>query len=433
MSTSFVEATLSQIFKERDGQNFVGGMAYYGRKLCKGAAWVGVALSALYIIYAFLCLPAQGYNTITGFNQVASTITGTTVATDSVFNYVVFALMIVFVAYLSIGGIRRVTKFTDGAVPVMAVVYIGTVLVLIAINFQLIPWFFYAVFTEAFAPNAIFGGAFGVALQQGIKRGLMSNEAGQGTISMAAATSNAKHPCEQGNVQSLGVFFDTIVICTPTAFVVVMAHLWLGDGGEAFMALDKLPKFVSSADFLVGNAVVPSMIVTVIVSVCFALFALTTLVGFLSFTDICAKRISNNKVFIWAIKICCLAIICFGVLANFAGLDLSALWNLSDLANIMMVYINIPLLYVGLPLVLRTYKHYNKNAKYMQCIDEKQKYNYKLKKLIARADTSGHNEKIDNKIAALNSKLAHAERYIKDHKTDGWQFTSKVVGVDVPV
>lgn len=144
-----------------------------------------------------------------------------------------FLIMLIFVGFLAFGGVKFVTKFTDVSVPIMAVVYIGTVLTLIAINFDRIPWFFYVVFTEAFQPNAIFGGAFGVALQQGIRRGLMSNEAGQGTITMAAAASNAKHPCEQGMVQSMGVFFDTIVICTPTAFVVIMSQLWLGpNGGE---------------------------------------------------------------------------------------------------------------------------------------------------------------------------------------------------------
>lgn len=91
------------------------------------------------------------------------------------------------------------------------------------------------------------------------------------------------------------------------------------------MALDKLPKFVTSANSLVGFADIPSTIVTVIISVCFALFALTTLAGFLSFSEICAKRITKNKVFIVTIKIISLFIITFGVIANFAGLDLSAL------------------------------------------------------------------------------------------------------------
>lgn len=126
-------------------------------------------------------------------------------------------------------------------------IYCLTVLVLIVLNFNRIPAFFGAVFGGALRPEAVFGGAFGVALQQGIKRGLMSNEAGQGTITMPAGASGAKHPCEQGFVQAVGVFLDTMVICTLTGFVVIMGHLWTTEQGMAFLKLDQLEMFLASA------------------------------------------------------------------------------------------------------------------------------------------------------------------------------------------
>ena len=213
MATAFVEATLSQIFKERKDDEYVGGLPFYGRRLLKNAAWAGAALSILYIIYAFLCFPAQGFNTISAVGAIAGVFTGNVIETNSPLYWISFAALIAATAVISFGGIRKVTKVTDLLVPVMAVIYILTVLLLIGFNLPRIPWFFAAVFSEAFRPEAVFGGTFGVALSQGIKRGLMSNEAGQGTITMPAAAADAGHPCDQGCVQALGVFLDRICGC----------------------------------------------------------------------------------------------------------------------------------------------------------------------------------------------------------------------------
>ena len=174
MATAFVESTMSQIFKEKRGDAYVGGLPFYGRRLLKDAAWAGVALSVLYIIYAFLCFPAQGFNTISAVGAIAGVVTGTTFATNSALYWVSFAVLIVVTAIISFGGIKKVSKVTDVLVPIMAVVYVLTVVVLVLCNFTRIPWFFAAIFTQAFKPAAVFGGAFGIALSQGIKRGLMS-------------------------------------------------------------------------------------------------------------------------------------------------------------------------------------------------------------------------------------------------------------------
>lgn len=359
MATAFTESTLAQIFKEKKGDEYIGGLSFYGRKLLKGSAVVGVALSLLYIVYALLCFPAQGFNTISAVGQIADTLTGTTIPTNSPLYWISFAILLVFIVFISFGGIKKVTKVTDLVVPVMAVVYVLTVIVLVVVNFTRIPWFFYAIFTQAFKPEAVFGGAFGIALVQGVKRGLMSNEAGQGTITMPAAASNADHPCDQGCVQAIGVFLDTIVICTLTGFVVVMGRVWQTDACEEWMALGKLPKFLASATELAPGTTFNTA-VSLLISVCFGLFAFTCLLGFMSFTEICANRISQKKWFINLIRVLCLVVISFGVLTSIAGMDLSALWNLSDFANILIAYCNIPLLYIGFKYVKRAVAHFEK-------------------------------------------------------------------------
>ncbi len=357
MSTAFTESTLAQIFKEKKGDEYVGGMAFYGRRLLKNSAIVGAFLSILYIIYALLCFPAQGFNTVSAVGQIGETLTGKSIATNSPLYWIAFAVLIVVVIAVSFGGIKRVTKWTDVLVPVMAVIYVLTVFVLVILNLTRIPWFFYAVFTQAFKPEAVFGGAFGTALAQGVKRGLMSNEAGQGTITMPAAAADVAHPCDQGIVQAIGVFLDTIVICTLTGFVVVMGRVWLTDGAAAWFDLGKLPRFLASVTELTPGSTFNSAI-SLLVSVCFGLFAFTCLLGFMSFTEICANRISKKKSFINVIRVLCLVVISFGVLTSIAGMDLGSLWDLSDFANILIAYCNIPLLYIGFKYVYRATKQF---------------------------------------------------------------------------
>ena len=360
MATAYTESTLAQIFKEKKDDEYVGGLAFYGRKLLKGSAAAGIFLSLLYIVYALLCFPAQGFNTVSAVGQIAEVITGSTIATNSPLYWITFAVMMIAIIFIAFGGIKRVTKVTDLIVPVMAVIYILTVFVLIIVNIGRIPWFFAAVFTQAFQPDAVFGGAFGIALVQGVKRGLMSNEAGQGTITMPAAAANVEHPSDQGCVQAVGVFLDTMVICTLTGFVVIMGRVWLTDNAAAWFEMGKLPKFIASASEL---AIGPtfSSIVSILVSVCFGLFALTCLLGFFSFIEICAARISTKKSFINVIRIISFVVIAFGVLTSIAGMDLSALWNLSDFANIVIAYCNIPLLYLGFKYVKRATDHFYMN------------------------------------------------------------------------
>ena len=360
MAIAYMEGVLAQIFKEKKDDEFVGGLPFYCRKLLGNKVWIGIFLSVLYILYALCCLPAQGFNVVSSIGRMAEIVTGSTIASNSVFYYVVGALIILLTAGIAFGGIRKVTKWTDKMVPVMAVLYIAVVFILIILNLGRIPYFFETVFGGAFKPEAFFGGVFGTVLAQGVKRGLMSNEAGQGTITMSAAASDAKHPCEQGLLASVGVFLDTIVICTLTGFVVVMAHCWTGENAQAWAALDKLPKFTESIAVLTPGTAF-NAIITFLVTLCFCMFAFTCLLGMISFSEIAANRIRRDRVCINIVRCVALFVAAFGILCNIAGLELGNLWAFSDLGNILIVYFNVPIVYVGAKYVFRATKHFRKN------------------------------------------------------------------------
>ncbi|MCI1822029.1 alanine/glycine:cation symporter family protein [Megasphaera sueciensis] len=358
MATAYMESTLAQIFKEKKNDEFVGGLPFYGRRLLGNKVWIGIALSCVYILYAMFCLPAQAFNVVSSVGAMGEIVMGTSIPTVSAFYYVTAVVLLLICATMAFGGIKRVSKATDAMVPVMAVVYVVTIVALIITNVDSVPYFFSAVFGGAFKPEAIFGGLFGTALVQGVKRGLMSNEAGQGTITMAAAAADAKHPCEQGLIASLGVLLDTYIICTMTGFIVIMAHAWT-QNAAVWETAGKLPKFLMSVNILApgfGNA-----LVTFLLTFCFCLFAYTTMVGLITYSEIAANRISRNTVFINTVRSFGIFVAAFGIMVNIAGYDLGNLWAFSDLANITIVYINIPLLYMGAKYVFRATTHYRES------------------------------------------------------------------------
>lgn len=357
MATAFLESTLSQIYKERQQNDYVGGMPYYGRKLLGNSVAVGAVLGFLYIVYAVLCIPAQGFNTISSMVSICHTVTGINPETNTAVIWLFFLIVMGLVTFAVFGGLKSISRIINVLVPVMAVIYAMSVLFMVVLNIDKLPWFFYVVLTEAFKPESIFGGGLGVALSQGIKRGLMSNEAGQGTLTMAAAVSDADHPCEQGAIQSIGVFLDTMVICTLTGFVVVMGKMWLGEGATAWLELGFLQRFLASCAAMIGDGT-GTTVVVVAVSVCFGIFAFTSLLGFISFSEICVRRIGSGNAFVISTRCLNLAVLAFGMATGIAGFDLSALWNLSDLANIIMVCINLPLLFIGFSKVKKAVGHF---------------------------------------------------------------------------
>lgn len=366
MAVSFVEATLSQLYKEKDGDDYVGGIAYYGRRLLGNSKIAGILIAIAYILYALFTLPGQVFHMFTAFGNVASQVTGQVYHRMDLVYLVIGVLIIVTTIPIIFGGIKRVAKVTDVIVPVMAIIYFVIALFLIAINLDKIPYFFKAVITGAFSPSAIFGGAFGIALQQGIKRGLMSNEAGQGTITMAAASARAKHPVEQGFVQSFGVFVDTMVICSISGFLVVMSRVWENPNVNfEILRKSKLDTFTTSLDILSPTALSGGIQITM--SLCYGLFAFSTIIGMIAFIEVCSTEISKTKGFsVFTKIISSVVFVPFGVLCVWTGMQLDNIWVISDLVNLMMVVINVPLILIGAKYAKRALTHYEKNYSEIQ-------------------------------------------------------------------
>ena len=359
MATAFVESTMAQIFKEKKGDEFVGGMPFYGKALCGGKVWVGNLLAIILITALLLNVPGQAFHMFTALGSIADTVTGTTHERTSMVYYIIALILVVSIPSIVFGGIRRVTKVTDILVPIMAVLYCVIAIVLILVNIGTLPYVIGAIFSQAFTPDAMFGGAIGIAIIQGVRRGLMSNEAGQGTITTAASISQNDHPCEQGFVQSIGVFLDTMIICSLTGFLIIMAHVWTGDSAVwESISESRLSIYLTSIQQLVPGQAVDG-IVMVFTALCYALFAFTSMLGMITFSDVTVNRITRSKGASFFIKASgSLFLVPFGALCVLAGLELGNIWYIADFTNILLVYANVPIILYGFTIVNKAYKHY---------------------------------------------------------------------------
>lgn len=363
MATSFGEATLAQIYKERKDSEYVGGFTFYIQKIWKNKAWIGIAMCVMYLLYNMLSIPVHTFHVFTAVSSIVDELTGRTSQVSEPFYYVIAAVIILVIATVAFGGIKRATGFTDRLVPVVASLYIVIVLALILLNVGKIPGFISAVIGGAFKPNALFGGSFGIAMSQGLKRGLLSNEAGMGTATQAAAIADTNHPCEQGFVQSIGVFVDTIVICSLAGFIVTAGAIWQNPAIDwDVMKINKIGTFLASVKVLVPGETIMDTIILIIVVVAFGLFAFTVLLCDLTYTEIAANKISTNKKFILFSR--CLGALVFvpiGTLTVLSGLQLDNLWYVSDLINVILIFINIPTLFVGRKIIARAYENYKQD------------------------------------------------------------------------
>lgn len=221
-ASSFIESTLGQAYKVRDKDGFRGGPAYYIQKGL-GSRGFGIWFAVILIFcfpFAFSSLQA---------NTIVATV-GRTVGVESAgIAWGVGIAVTILTALVIFGGIRRIATITDKLVPIMAGVYLLLGIVIVAINWQHIPGMIAHIIGDAFTPNAVTGGAIGTVIMAGVKRGMFSNEAGLGSAPNAGATAAVTHPVKQGLVQTLGVYFDTLLVCSITAFIILSADPVLQD------------------------------------------------------------------------------------------------------------------------------------------------------------------------------------------------------------
>jgi AGCS family alanine or glycine:cation symporter len=334
-SSAFVESTLAQLFKVKGKDSFVGGPAYYMRIGLK-KPWMG-ALFAVLLIFTF---PFS-------FNSVQSnTICA---AFQQAFNFdptIVGIVLTVFTFIIIFGGIQRIAKVSSIIVPVMAVGYILLALYIVAVNFKQIPQVVELIVSSAFGWNQAFGGMIGAALMNGIKRGLFSNEAGEGSAPNVAATADVSHPVKQGLIQTLGVFTDTLVICTCTAFIILFSGVaFTSDANGIQLTQTALASQIGES----GN---------IFVAVAIMFFAFSSIIGNYYYGEANVRYLTDSKVVMTVFRLLVCGMVMFGALAS---LDLA--WSLADLCMALMTACNLVAIVLLSKYAVRLYNDYTAQKK----------------------------------------------------------------------
>ncbi|MEY9977980.1 alanine/glycine:cation symporter family protein [Lysinibacillus sp. RC79] len=316
MSTAFIESTLAQVYKVKDGDAFRGGPAYYMEK--------ALGQRKLGIIFSILLTLSFGFI----FNAVQSNTIATSVGEAfHIEPYIIGIMLVVLTAMIIFGGIHRIVKVTQVLVPVMAIFYLAVAFYVVVTNLSEIPAVFKLIFTEAFGLREAAGGAIGIAVMQGVRRGLFSNEAGIGSVPNAAATANTSHPAKQGLVQSLGVFFDTIMICSATAFIIILAGLYnTGESDGIILTQNSLAVHVGGwAPYFIAISII--------------FFAFSSIVGNYYYGESNIEFMNAHKGWMIGYRILVLAMVMFGSIAQ-----VQLVWNLADLFMGLMAIINITII-----------------------------------------------------------------------------------------
>lgn len=308
-ATGFVESTLAQIYKlPRGNGKFHGGPAYYIQNALHQPGIAKLFAVLISVTFGLIYVSVQA-NTIALSAQTAFAIPPIATA---IFLCVCTALVI-------FGGMKRIARFTEVLVPVMAGLYLLVALIVVIMHIDQVPAMFALIFHDAFSPQAAVGGGIGTAILTGIKRGLFSNEAGEGSVPNAAATADVSHPVKQGLVQSFGVYVDTWIVCSATAFIVLLTGQYEIGGKLTGIALAQAS--LASIFGQLAPAAVSFMIL---------LFAFSSIVGnyyygeinivFFEHDEATGRKVLN--IFRTGVVL----MVLFGCLA-----ELTLVWNLADL------------------------------------------------------------------------------------------------------
>lgn len=313
-ATGFVESTLAQIYKApRKGGGFVGGPAYYiGNVL--GSSW-GATLFAVLLSVTYGLI----FNSVQA-NTIALSIQ-TSIGIDPVMTGVVLAALTGLVIF---GGLTRIARVVGMLVPIMAGSYLIVALVVTVMNITLVPDVLALIVKSAFDFQAGFGALFGTVVLTGVKRGLFSNEAGMGAVPNAAATADATHPVKQGLVQALGVFVDTLMVCTASAMIVLLSPDWQTAG---------LTGIELAQHALTGQL---GGWTNVFMTVIILFFAFSSIVGNYFYGEVNMDFISRSPYAIWVYRSLVVLMVFLGTVAS-----LSLVWDLADLFMAMMALVNL--------------------------------------------------------------------------------------------
>ena len=341
MSSAFAESSLAQLFKVRDHKNghFRGGPAYYITQGLK-QHWLGVVFAiSLILTFGFV------------FNAVqANSIVAATESAWGWNKHLGGVALVILTAPIIFGGIRRVSKVAEAIVPLMALLYLLMALYVIATNLSAVPSVIALIFDKAFDFQAAAGGFIGAAMAQammlGIKRGLFSNEAGMGSAPNAAAAADVKHPVSQGMIQMLGVFVDTIIVCSCTAFILLLSDVHTTTeltGVQLTQAAIVSHVGAWGADFL---------------AVLLFLFAFSSVIGNYAYAESNVQFIKSHWTILAVFRMCVLGMVYFGAVNS-----VPLVWDMADLSMGMMALINLVAILALSPLVFMLLKDYQAKLK----------------------------------------------------------------------
>ena len=338
-ASAFVESTLAQVYKVKDGKEFRGGPSYYIERAL-GKRWLGVLFSILLIA----CF-AYGFNGLQTYNMSSALEYYIPNYSDTILPAVVGLL--IAAAFVIFGGVHRIGFISSVIVPIMAGIYILMGIFITLTNLDRVPEMFSLIFEGAFDFRAIFGGFAGSTVLIGIKRGLFSNEAGMGSAPNASATATVSHPVKQGMVQVLSVFIDTLMICTTTAFILLLS----GVTGIP-EKLDGIPYVQAAISANVGSLGIHFITFSI-----FA-FAFTSLIGNYYYAESNILFIKNNRILLNVFRITCLIAIFLGAQADF-----STVWNLADVLMGFMAIENILVIFLLGGIAFKVLDDYTKQKK----------------------------------------------------------------------
>lgn len=315
-ASAFIEATLAQVYKVHDKEGgFRGGPAYY---ITKGLnqKWLGITFAVLITVtFAFV------------FNTVQSNTIAESLRTQYHISPVITGIILaVITAIIIFGGVRSIATLSSLIVPIMAIVYVGIVLFILLMNFDQIIPMIGTIIKSAFGIEQVAGGAVGTAILQGIKRGLFSNEAGMGSAPNAAATAAVPHPVKQGLLQSLGVFFDTMLVCTATA-IMILLYSGLKFGEKAPQGVEVTQSALNEHLGSPGG---------IFLTVAITLFAFSSVVGNYYYGQSNIEFLSKNKAILFIFR-------CLVVVLVFIGavVKTETVWSTADLFMGLMAIVNL--------------------------------------------------------------------------------------------
>ncbi|MBO7298763.1 MAG: alanine:cation symporter family protein [Kiritimatiellae bacterium] len=323
-ASAFVESTLAQIFKRKkdDGTSY-GGPAYYIESTLKSKTLAIIFTLALIFTYGV------GYNMLASYNlqSAFSEFEFYKQTSNIVWYFGAGAALLFFICVC--GGCKSIIRVTSVLVPLMGVAYILFALLAVVINAEQIPGMFKTIFQSAFDFKAIFGGFAGSVIMLGMKRGLYSNEAGIGSAPNAAASADVSHPVKQGLVQMLSVFIDTLIICSATAFMCLCTDV--DPSAEGISGAPYVQQAVSVTFGVIGPIFIAAAMV---------LFTFTTLLGNFFYVENCLNYLFGkvpSKAILIVIRFVGAVLIACG-----AGIKMGLAWDLADIAQCILAFINIP-------------------------------------------------------------------------------------------